>query len=352
VLTSPRFTAAILVTGLAAGTATGCGQSETGAGGPPRVAYLATSLTKSYSVAIAAGYRSGVAEVPGVLQEVVAPPGDADPIAQRTMFQGLLKTAASGIAFSSSAPEEFVDVLSEAHESGIPLIAVDIPPPAESGVALYVGNDNQNLGQMLADLVIDRLPPGASGAVVLGNPRPGLPVLDLRAVAVREQFAKRLPKVRVQGPYDTTVRSASAGKAWSQLSSANPKALAMLSVGADGPVMAKLRHDTKATWQAAAFDLDPDSLAAAKRGDLLLVSPEHFIKGAIAGRLIADAAAGEKPLPEGWINTAGLGVTTANADSIIAREASDAARAAWFKPLVADAFGNGGPKLRPLTEVR
>jgi ribose transport system substrate-binding protein len=336
---------------LGTGAVAGCGQQPS-ASGQTQVAYLATSMTASYSIAIAAGYRSGVAEVPGVRQTVVAPLADADPVKQLTMFRDLMKTAQGGIAYTSAEPGQFVDVLTDAGKQGIPLIAVDVPPSIGSGVTLYVGNDNQDLGRMLADLVIDQLPPDASGTVILGNPRPGLPVLDLRAQAARDEFGKRLPGVQVEGPYDTSSRQATGMQAWRHLARANPKALAMLSVGADGPILAKVRQSTKARWKAGAFDLDPLSLAAVKRGDLLLVSPEHFLKGAIAGRLEAEAATGQRSLPKGWISTPGLSVMPANVDSIIERESSDAARLAWFKPALAKDFANGGPHVFPLSQAR
>jgi ribose transport system substrate-binding protein len=345
-----RRAAAATAIGLVIGFGGGCGK-ETAASGTPHVAYLAASMTRNYSLAMIGGFRNAVAQIPGVTQEVTAPPADADPIRQIAILNELTKTAKGGIAFSAVAPENFVEALAQAHANGIPLAAVDIPPPDGSGVTLYVGNDNEELGKTVADLVIDQLPAGIEGTVVLGSPRPGLPPLDLRSQGIREQFAARLPKVKVKGPFDTTGNPVSTLKAWRQLSEANPKALAMLSVGADGGIIAKVRHDRKATWKAAAFDIDAEGLAAIKRGDLLLVSPEHFLKGAIAGKLLAEAAEGTRELPKGWIQTPALTISPKNVDEIIQRETSDATRMAWCKQQLADMFAGGGPKMLPLDQA-
>jgi ribose transport system substrate-binding protein len=345
-----RRAAAATVIALVIGVAGGCGK-DTAASGTPHVAYLAASMTRNYSLAMIGGYRSAVAEISGVTQDITAPPADADPIRQISIFKDLTKTAKGGIAFSALAPENFVEALAEARASGIPLVAVDVPPPDGSGVTMYVGNDNKELGKTIADLIIDQLPAGAAGTVVLGSPRPGLPVLDLRSQGIREQFARRLPKVKVKGPYDTTGNPVSTLKAWRQLSAANPKALAMLTVGADGSTLAKVKQANKATWKAAAFDIDADGLAAIKRGDLLLVSPEHFLKGAIAGKLLAEVAKGVRKPPVGWIHTPALTISPKNVDEIIQREKSDATRMAWCKQQLADMFVGGGPKVLPLDQA-
>jgi ribose transport system substrate-binding protein len=139
---------------------------------------------------------------------------------------------------------------------------------------------------------------------------------------------------------------------WRVLVRSNPTALAFLGTGdADGWNLAGIRESVHGTWVAGAFDLDPRSLHAVKAGDLLLVSPEHFIKGAIAGRLQAEHAKNDAPLPKGWILTPGLAVTPANIDAIMARQASLAARQAWFTPQIEDILKHEHDNLRPLPAI-
>ncbi|OLB82510.1 MAG: hypothetical protein AUI14_00540 [Actinobacteria bacterium 13_2_20CM_2_71_6] len=135
---------------------------------------------------------------------------------------------------------------------------------------------------------------------------------------------------------------------------ANPDALAFLGTGdTDAYNLAAVRTKTGGTWLAGAFDLDPRSLQAIKDGALFAsVSPEHFLKGALAGWLEAEHGRAGTPLPEGWLYISGLVVTSANIDGIVARQQSDASKLAWFKPQIEKATSDPGMFLRPLDQAR
>ena len=115
--------------------------------------------------------------------------------------------------------------------------------------------------------------------------------------------------------------------------------------------MQAVHRETHGTWVGGGFDLDPRSLAAVKSGDLLLISPEHFLKGAIAGQLQASHAKTGAPLPKGWIYTPGLAITPANVDAVIARQRSQAAKQAWFAPRLNTILTHLTDYLRPLSAV-
>jgi ribose transport system substrate-binding protein len=94
-------------------------------------------------------------------------------------------------------------------------------------------------------------------------------------------------------------------------------------------------------------------MAGVKDGQLFAVmSPEHFLKGAIAGRLQAQRAKGELDLPEGWIYTPGLLITSANVGQIIRRQASITTRADWFRSQVTAILKDKKTYLRPLADAR
>jgi ribose transport system substrate-binding protein len=229
----------------------------------------------NFSKEMAAGFKAGVAGVRGV-EETVTGPDIVDGAKEVQIFQQLAKDHRSGISVFTLAPDLFVEPLAAAQRDGIPLIAVDNPAPAASGVTLFVGNDNYELGELLADQVIGRLPAGAKGTVVIGTTTPGVPVLDRRADGMRDRLTERLPGVKVVGPFDTKQEVASNLAAWKLLVRTNPDALAFLGTGdADGWHLAEIRQSTHGKWLAGGFDLDPRSLQAVKDGDLLLVSPEH-----------------------------------------------------------------------------
>jgi ribose transport system substrate-binding protein len=331
--------------------AAGCG-STPAASRPAKVVYVTATNGSSYGTELAQGFTTGVASVPGVESDVTGP-DRFDPVKQAEMFRDVANGPVGGMVVSMMAPDQFVEPLAAAVAKHIPVAAIDTAPPVGSGVELYIGNDNYALGQLLAGLVIDQLPANAAGTVVLGNPRPGLATLDMRAAGMRDAFTARLPKSRVLGPFDTSDRAAISLTAWQQLVDANPAALAFLGVGAtDGPNLVTIRRARKATWLCGGFDLDPAGLRAVKNGELVLVSPEHFLKGAVAGRIEARAVKNGTPLPKGWIVTPALAVTRQNADEIIQRQVSLQTKQAWLKPKLDEFLGKNGPPVHPLLDAR
>jgi ribose transport system substrate-binding protein len=298
------------------------------------------------------GFRAGVSEVGGVDYTVTGPPGLDAPGAVR-MFEEATATAKDGITVQVPA-DLIAEPLAAAGRTGIPLIAVEPTPLPGSQVKLYIGNDNYQLGQMLASEAIRRLPAGAAGTVVIGTPVPGLPTLDARASGIRDEFRKRLPRVQVLGPFDTKREPIGSLIAWRALRRANPHALALLGTGdTDAQSLAKLHKLSGGSWLAGAFHLDPRSVKAVKDGALFaLVSPEHFLMGAIAGRLQAERAKSGKALPQGWIATPGLLATSANIDEIIRRQSSQATREQWFRAELDRILGDLSPLLRSLDQAR
>lgn len=328
-----------------------CGQQKSPAN--PKVAMVITDSKLDFAKEMGDGFAAGSRAAGGVDARVVSLDIRGGP-PQEARFAQLTKTAHDGIAVETLAPELFAKPLDAAAAAGVPLIAVDAPPVPGSKVALYVGNDNYRLGATLADEAATRLPPNATGTVVLGSPKPGLAPLDLRVKGMRDELAKRLPRVRVLGAFDVQQDESANEAAWQHLVTANPAALAFLGSGAaDAFNLAAIRKRTGGRWLAGAFDIEPQSLAAVADGQLFaLMSPEHFLNGAIAGELLAQDAKGDSAMPQGWFATPGLAITSANIGEITRRQASGAAREAWFRPKIASMLKERKTYLRPLAAVR
>jgi ribose transport system substrate-binding protein len=326
----------------------GCGVADSPEK-PHTVAFVAANSRLDFAVEMMEGFRYGAGLVGGVAHVEVGPP-TVDGPRQVQLFQSAPKSQTDGISVFTLSPELFAAPMAAAAHAGIPVIAVDNPPAPGSHVPLFIGNDNYQLGQMLADQVINRLPANATGTVIIGTTTPGVAVLDLRAKGMRDQFHKHLPHVTVVGPFDTKQDTLANLAAWRLLVTTNPHALAFLGTGdADGWNLATIRRQTHGTWLAGAYDLDPRSLQAVKEGNLLLVSPEHFVKGAIAGQLQAEHAKDGTALPTGWIFTPGLDITFANVDQIIARQVSSSSRGAWFSSQVSQIVHHLDNYLRPMS---
>lgn len=337
-----------------AGTAVGCAPARTEPGAPRSVALLATARRRPVSQEIADGFRAGVSGVPGTAA-VVTGPDVADGPLEVHQLEELLHSSPAGISIFTLSADLLVEPVAAAEAAGVPLIALDNPPPDGSRLGLFVGNDSFELGRMLAQLVAAQVAgrPAGGGTVVLGSPVPGIPVLDLRAEGLRAELERQLPGVSVRGPFDTTADAAANRAAWGVLAEAYPDAVAFVGTAdADSDTLGALHRERRAGWVAGGFDLTPAALDAVRTGDLVLVSPEHYLKGAVAGRLLAVNAATGGTLPTGWVLTPGLAVNRDNAEEISRRQASDGARRAALLDQVDGLLADLPAHLHPTARIR
>jgi ribose transport system substrate-binding protein len=340
--------AVLAATGLVLGACTSAEDADRS----DQTSLVTANVSLSFSQEIEAGFRDGVGQVSSTAP-LVDGPGIVDGNAELELFEAQVEANVGGAAVMTLNPDVFTSPIAGAVKAGLPVVAVDNPPLPTSGVSLYIGNDNVALGRMLADQVASRLPPNVLGDIVLGSDSPGQAVLDDRILGMVQEFHLRLPKVRLLGPFDTEQDVDANQKAWQILVTANPHALAFVGSGdADGWNLAAIKQRRHGTWLAGGFDLDPRSMKAVRAGDLLLVSPEHYTAGELAGHLLAAHATHGAKLPEGWIVVPGLAVTPANIDEIIARQSSAASRAAWFTPRVTAMLGDLDASLKPFGTIR
>src|SRR5438067_1814211 len=149
--------------------------------GPPKhvsisFVYATTALNAMQEMAL--GAKAAAQQSPGVDFTEIAPPGlpngDA---AEASLFQAAAKASHAGVAYQTLSTDHMVAPLQQAQAAGVPVVAVDTPPPPSTGVDTFVGNSNFQLGEMLATQVLKRIPVGAAGQVVIGSSLIGLPVL-------------------------------------------------------------------------------------------------------------------------------------------------------------------------------
>ncbi|MDI6098158.1 sugar ABC transporter substrate-binding protein [Actinoplanes sp. NEAU-A12] len=314
------------------------------------VGFVVPNKQLNFSQEMSLGFLSGVNRV-GDVAHLVDGPNIVDGPRQLTLFRDMLTTAADGIAVSTLSPDLFTGPIAEAIRDGVPVIAVDSPVLPSAGVELFIGNDAYELGRMLARKVIEKLPPNATGKIVLGTSSPGVTVLDRRAKGIRDEIKEKLPGVTVFGPFDTKQEVEANLEAWNTLVEVNSSALAFVGTGdADGWNLAAIRRAKGGTWIAGGFDIDSKSLAAVKAGDLLLVSPENFVKGAVAGRLQAEHAKTGKVLPKGWLYVPGLAIDATNVDAVVARQATVTTRAEGLADQIEKVLADPA-HLRPMSDV-
>ncbi|SER18025.1 ribose transport system substrate-binding protein [Lentzea xinjiangensis] len=331
----------------------GCGTEQT-SDDPPTIGFVAQNNSRDFSKEMSEGFRAGAAIAGGVRAEVTGPDTHDGP-KQIELLEDLATRAKGGIGFSAVAPELVAEPMAAVTGRGIPLIAVaggQVAPG--SGVKLMIENDGHELGSMLADATADRLPPDSKGKIVIGSNSPGMPALDQRVLGMRARLTERLPGVQVIGPLDTGRDQTANLATWHRLADANPDALALLGAGdVDAINLAAVHAAKNAKWLAAAFSVDPIALRGVKDGHLFAtVSAEHFLKGAVAGWMLAQHAKSGRKLPEGWFAAPGLLVQPSNVDEIIHRQSGEATRLAAARPLLDALTANSLKHLRPLDQAR
>jgi ABC-type sugar transport system substrate-binding protein len=302
---------------------------------------------------MAMGAKAAAQESPGVDFTAVAPTGAPATSApeEANLLQAAASTSRGGIAYQTLVPDALIQALQRAHSSGIPLVAVDAAPPPSTGVDTFVGNSNFEVGQMLATEMLKRIPAGATGQVVVGNSFPGLSVLDQRVTGMLQVIRKQRPAAQIIGPFESKGTPDANLAAWNAQVTKYPNALAYLAPSdLDAVSLSQIERQTGRHLLVGGCDLEAVALQAIKDGLVYaLASPEHWLKGYIAVRLLVQHAQAGKSLPAGWWNPGALVVDPENVDGIIARQKDEASRVKWFQAVVDKQFANQSRYVKPLS---
>jgi ribose transport system substrate-binding protein len=344
----------VFAAALSASTAlAACGGTGAGSGASHSDVKLATitaSVTQNAFQEMANGSKAAAQQY-GVSLSELAPNG-IDPASEVQMFQAATHTSQDGIAYMTTAPDVFLNPVSQASGQGIPLVAMDAAPLPGSNVGTLVANDNIALGASVATELIKKIPQDARGEIVMGNDIPGLPLLDARVKGMTDVIKAQRPNITVLGPFNVGAEPTDNYNHWNALVKAHPDALAYMEPGDQGAVSFKqITEQTGKHYVMGGCDVDPTALQAVKDGQVaVLGDPWHFMKGYIATTLLARHAIDKKALPQGWWNSGAGLVIPSNVDDVIAREKSNTARDAFFKKEIDSQLAS--PPVKPMSAAR
>jgi len=339
----------------------GCGGDDNGGGGgggassggdkTAKVAFVYPTTTTNFAQEMALGAKAAANDTPGT-QLTEAAPANVDGPKQVQLFQAAARTSKDGVAMMTLTPELFIRPLQQAGSQNVPLVAVDVPPPAgtENDVKLLIGNSNVEIGNDLAKALLDDIPKNATGDVMIGTDTPGLPVLEQRNQGFKDVMKKERPGVTFL-VFDAKQSPTDNFNTWSAQVKAHPDALAYVGPGSQAAVsLTRIQRKPGAKkLLVGACDLDQVAMEGVRDGYVeALISPEHWLKGYLAVKLMADAKQSGKALPEGMWNSGALTVNKGNIDEIIARQKDPASRAAYFKDEVAKQLGAQDQYLGPM----
>ena len=300
---------------------------------------------------MALGAKAAADDTPGVKLTESAP-AEVNGPKQVQLFQAAARTSKNGVAMMTLTPDLFIRPLNTAAQQNVPLVAVDVPPPhgAKDAVKLLIGNSNVEIGQDLAKALLPKIPKDAKGQILIGTDTPGLPVLDQRNQGFKEVMQKERPGVTFL-VFDAKQSPTDNYNTWSAQVKAHPDAIAYVGPGSQAAVsLSRIQRKPGAKkLLVGACDLDPVALQGVKDGYVeALIAPEHWLKGYLAVKLMADAAQSGKPLQEGLWNSGALTVNKDNIDDIITRQKDAASRAAHFKDEVQKQLDNQAQYLAPM----
>ncbi|MBB5957091.1 ribose transport system substrate-binding protein [Saccharothrix tamanrassetensis] len=343
-----RYVAALAVAGLLAG----CGTAEPSANAPLKMAFVYATSTQNPFQEMAFGAKAGAADAGNVELALSAPSGVDGP-QEVSLFQSAIRNSKDGVALETLTPDLFVRPLNQATDLGVPVVAVDTAPPAGTKVDLFIGNSNTELGKLLGEEFVKQVPENATGQVVLGNAIPGLTLLQQRLDGMKSVIEAKRPGLKISGPFDSGSEPTSNFNKWNDIVKSNPDAIGYLGVGAQDAVsLALIQKNTGRKFLAGSCDPDVSALQAVKDGYVFaLASPEHWMKGYVALRLLAEHKRTGKELPKGWWNTGSLVVNAANIDQIMNRQKDEDSRKAAFKAETDKQLADPSKYIRPIGEA-
>ena len=316
------------------------------------LAFIYPGAFANFAQEMALGAKAAAQHTPGVTITDVGPPNN-DGNAQVQLFQDATRTSKDGIAWMTLFPQLFIRPVQQV-QSSIPLVAVDVPPPAGPKVTTFVGNSNTELGEALAAQLFKQ--PGFDcsngGQILIGTDTPGLPPLVARNNGFSQAVKAKCPKVTFYN-FDSKQTATDNFNAWNAAVKSHPNALAYVGPGSEDAVsLAQIQRQTGKHLLAGADDLDPVALQGVKAGYIFaLISPEHWLKGYIAIKLLAKHAQTGAPLPQGWWNPGYLVVNKANIAKILHRQASAANQYAYFAPIAAKELANPSKYIKPFSKI-
>ena len=346
----------ILLSGAVAACGSGpSGSGSAGGGEPTRIGMELLLAGLPFTAELQAGGDLAAKELG--LQLNVSAPSTFDPPGAIAQVNNALSTGVNGMVIAPEPAPLWTRALNDAvkRTKGY-TVAIQTPPAASTTVVSYVGVDATDLGRQIASEAIKAagLGPATTGEVVLGQCTPQSTPLAQTLGGMSDTVKMLLPQATVLPVFDSKSLPSENFAAWEQQMRAHPDAALVLGgCDQDGESMVKAKQVTGGRFAIGSTATTPGVLAGVADGTVAAtVAQNWYVEGYTAVRLLGEARRNGTPLPQGWINPGTTVITKANVADIVARDASPAGQAAFYKPLVTNLWANLGAATRPLDETR
>jgi simple sugar transport system substrate-binding protein len=328
------------------GTTTGAPTTTGSSGTRPKLGYTIHVLN-DFTGVVKRGAEAAGADL-GADVDVQGPP-DADPNAAIAIFEGMAQRGVGGLVVMPMPGEVWVTPIRRAADAGVPVLTANVTSP-NSAARAWFGQDEYQSGVVLAGELRKLLAAAgkAEGKVVVGVCAPGVDVLAQRYEGLKAGMAGS--GFDVTEPYDVRVEKTANYGAWEGLAGANPDVVAMVGLcSMDLPNLAELKRRSNATWVAAGYDLNVDTLDAIRAGTVQVSVGQHpYLQGYLPVRALVEHVRGGKPLPQGWVDVGTEVVTRANVEDVYLRETDPAAERRWYADDVAKRFPDLAAAAKPM----
>jgi ribose transport system substrate-binding protein len=263
---------------------------------------------------------------------------------EQKIAQSEVDSGAKGLALLLVGAEAWRRPIAAWKKQGIKVVNVGIQTGAFMGkdTPLLVAPRDIRTGRFVAKIALSAMAANPRGEVVIGNPIPGLKLLEDRVKGFKEVFKQKAPNVKifVSNPADDNVKGVTD---WQALIDAHPDALAFVGLASTAPaILGKIHKDTTPKWIVTGCELDPRTPPLIKSGDIVGVTSAGFWKeGYIGARVLFEQIAHGKYVNlHGWIDSGTEVVTKKNIDTIVQREKSPTNMAKFFNPQMTKVFKN------------
>jgi ABC-type sugar transport system substrate-binding protein len=283
-------------------------------------------------------------------------PTSFDPSTAISQVNSALAQGAKGVAIADEPASLWTRALTNAaSQTNGNTVAFNVVPNAGTAKT-YVGNNDLALGQVEAAATIKaaHLGPATTGQVIISNCNPTSTALAVTVKGLVDTVKQLLPKATVEPPFNSQVTPTQNFTAWRSEISAHPSAvLALGSCDQDGDSMIKAKQATGGKFAIGATDLDPLVLSGIANGTVAAALAQNwYVEGYTAIRMLIDGIrSGTKP-PAGWFQPGTTTVTKANVAALMARDASPAGMATFYKPIISKLWSHIAAAAQPLSSAQ
>ena len=283
---------------------------------PAKPAFKFIVVSHATAVPFFVPVRKGVEEAGRLLGVDASFTGPADfNVARQIEFiKAAIAAGVDGIGTTMPDPEAFNDVVAEALQKGIPVIALNADAPKSKRLA-YIGQGNYEAGRSMAKEIMKLLPEG--GDVLLTTHTAGAYNLEERLRGAREVLQEG-GKYRVQVLVGTT-DMVKANSLISSYFQGHPQTKGFFAVDdITGSAIAQLieREGLKGKVLGGGFDLVPDVMNAIKAGTMqFTIDQQPYLQGFNA--VMQLYLLKKYQLAPADLNTGVAPITAANVDTVM-----------------------------------